>query len=201
MALPILTGTRVGQISRRLESAVAVTRSPFSFSQQVQDWGGDAWVYELQIGPFTPKALGDARALTALLTGLRGSASAFLFEDPTAPYDGGATLGSPLVNGASQTGKTLVTDGWTNGITIPAGMCFSLGADDSTRMYMVTSDVVVDGSGNANLPIVPALRSSPSDNDALEVDAPKVKLRLTSPVPTQIASGAYYTFLVSAVEA
>jgi len=198
MALVTLPNSVVRRTDRRLAAAARVVQSPFTLSQQVQDWGGRRWEYSLQIGPLQGD---EGRAVDAILQGLGGPAARFLYADPSAAYVGSLTLGSPAVNGASQTGSALVTDGWTADITLKAGMMFSLGTDTSTRMYMLTADVVVDGAGNATLAIAPALRASPGDNDPLEVDAPKVQLRLPSAVGAQVTPGAFYSYQVEAVEA
>ena len=199
MTLPILTGDRVSSVTRRLEMAVATVRSPFTGQDQAQDWGGRWWVYDLQFGPWRGA---DSRATVALLTALEATAGRFLFADPSAVYKGGyEALGNPVVNGASQTGRALVTTGWQAYAIIRAGMCFSIGADTATRMHMVAADAQVDGSGNATLTITPPLRESPASGAALDYAAPKVQLRVPAAVAAQAASGAYYTFSMTAEEA
>ena len=86
------------------------------------------------------------------------------------------TTGStPLVNGASQTGNSLVTDGWANSTAILLrGDIITLASVNavnpqnrqdtgSLRNFVVTEDVTSDGSGNATIPIEPAI--SPAAND------------------------------------
>jgi hypothetical protein len=103
------------------------------------------------------------------------------------------------VNGANQTGNSLVTDGWGTR-RMQAGDFFSLGAGSSLRLYQLTADVVPSG-GNATLQFVPALRSSPADNAALNVVNPGVLLRPTGPIPAQIGLADLYRFSLSAREA
>lgn len=81
----------------------------------------------------------------------------------------GAYGGTPLVNGASQSGASIITDGWTastvvlkKGDVITFSSVYSVNPQgyDSTGILMqvvVTSDVTSDGSGNATIPISPAL--------------------------------------------
>ena len=71
-------------------------------------------------------------------------------------------FGTPLVNGASQTGTSLDVDGI---VGIPqAGDVFKIAGVDLT--YTVTSDASVT-SGAATIAISPALASSPADNAAI----------------------------------
>ena len=184
----------VGGVERSLRVAATAVQSPFTGTQQVQDWGGEWWEYSIEV-PLRTGA--DGRTLSAFMAALRGPVSPFLFSDPFIRQTG--SYGTPLVNGAGQTGNTLVTDGWSSE-GLKAGDFFSLGSDTDTRLYQLTADVTPT-AGAATLQFVPALRSSPADNDALEVVSPKVLLRLTSPVPSQISAGALYRINFSAREA
>lgn len=81
------------------------------------------------------------------------------------------TTGStPLVNGASQSGSSLITDGWAASTAIlKEGDTFTVGDDvfavnprsrQSTgelRRFVVTADTSSDGSGDATIPISPAI--------------------------------------------
>ena len=70
--------------------------------------------------------------------------------------------GTVLVNGASQTGSSLVVDGLT--AAPQAGDVFKVAGID--KVYTVTSDASVS-SGGATLAINPALASSPADDAAI----------------------------------
>lgn len=72
------------------------------------------------------------------------------------------SYGSFLVNGAGQTGNSLVVDGLTG--TPQIGDTFSIAGVE--KVYTVTSAVTVT-SGGATLTISPALASSPADNAAI----------------------------------
>jgi len=80
------------------------------------------------------------------------------------------TPGTPLVNGASQTGTSLITDGWTAGYTIPKGKWISVSVSSLLYLYQVTAAVTANGSGQATLVLHPMLRASPADNAALNVN-------------------------------
>lgn len=81
--------------------------------------------------------------------------------------------GTPLTNGANQTGSNLVTDGWTAAaaLRLRRGDVFTIAgvfginpqSRQSTgvlRQFVVTADVSSDGAGNATVPISPAIVTS-----------------------------------------
>lgn len=79
--------------------------------------------------------------------------------------------GTPLVNGASQTGLSLVTDGWSHSITgiVATGDLIQLATG---QLIMATADCNSDSSGNVTIPFEPKLRTSPADDSALTLTAP-----------------------------
>jgi hypothetical protein len=107
-------------------------------------------------------------------------------------HTNGARGGTPLVNGASQTGSSLITDGWTAAAAtrVKQGDVFTISSGTEVyavnpqsrqstgarRQFVVTADTASDGSGNATLPISPPITTSgayqtvtasPDDNAAL----------------------------------
>lgn len=189
--LPI---SRVTNVTRTLQAASVAVASRFTGTQQPQDWGGRWWSYEIE---FAVLQDADGRRLSAFFAALGGSAGTFTFRDPF--IQNPASIGVPLVNGAGQTGNSLVTDGWgARGLS--AGDFFSLGAGTALRLYQLTADAV-PVSGAATLQFVPALRASPSDNAALNVVNPGVLLRASGPIPAQIGLANLYRFSLQAREA
>lgn len=81
----------------------------------------------------------------------------------------GAGGGTPLVQGASQSGTSIVTDGWTPSVTnvVRAGDCIRFAG--LTPLYRITADANSDGSGVATLSINPSIPtgSGPADNAAV----------------------------------
>jgi hypothetical protein len=99
------------------------------------------------------------------------------------------TTGStPLVNGASQTGSTIVSDGWANSTAVlkDGDVITFAGVSNvnpqnrqstgSLKQFVVTADSSSDGSGNLTIPISPALTptgqfqtctASPANNAAI----------------------------------
>jgi len=83
----------------------------------------------------------------------------------------GAGGGTPLVNGADQSGTSLITDGWTASaaVRMKAGDCFTVAGLDV--LFRATADISSDGSGNATITIEPPIvaGSSPANNAALTI--------------------------------
>lgn len=201
MAILTMPIDRVASVRRTLQTATALARSPFTGRAQSQFWGGEWWVYEVEMGLSTRF---DGRALSAFFTALGGARNTFLFADPTARYAGNLIApGAPVVAGAGQPvgAQVVITTGWVPGIAIEAGTMFSLGSGAETRLYMTTAAVIADGSGLAALPITPGLRASPPAGAAIEYERPQAHLRLTSPVPSQMAPADKYRFSFTAEEA
>lgn len=202
MTLALFPEAHVRRVRERyLATSVDGSRSPATGTEEVQDWGGEVWVYSIECRIIQGRG---ARELSAFFDALGGRRTRFLFADPAAvnPEGDVATLHRlPVVEGASQTGNTLVTSGWDPGTwAMKWGDFFSLGSDVSTRLYRVTADAMADAAGNATLSITPRLRASPVDQEALEVTSPKVVLRMNSPAPTLIERADKHTFSFSAEE-
>lgn len=99
--------------------------------------------------------------------------------------------GTPLVNGASQSGASLITDGWTSSAAarLKQGDVFTIAdvyavnpqtrvSTGVLRQFVVTADVSSDGSGNLTAAISPSITTSgayqtvdsvPADNAAITV--------------------------------
>jgi hypothetical protein len=108
-----------------------------------------------------------------------------------ATHTQGQQGGTPLVNGASQTGASLITDGWTAAAAnrLKAGDIFTVAGvfavnpvtKQSTgrlQQFVVTADAASDGTGNATISISPSIvtsgtlqtvTGSPADNAAITV--------------------------------
>jgi hypothetical protein len=188
--------TLVRSVTRRLVTSVAVVASPFTGSQQVQDWGGEFWQYEIEFAVHRGR---NGKLMSAFLASLGGPRGTFLFRDPTIEQTG---LASPTVNGAGQTGNTLVTAGWPNNATVlQAGDFIQIGSGAMARLHQLTADAVSGPTGVATLSIVPRLRYAPANGSAVTVNSPAVLLRASAPVPVTITRPDRFSFTMSAVEA
>ena len=184
----------------------AVFRSPTNRAVQTFELPGGQWYGTWEV---RKSSLQDIAKWKAFLVDLAGPAGRFNATDPsrTTPF-GIYSSGSdtPLVNGASQTGKSLITDGWRNsgtGLLLP-GDLFEITISSIKRLHMVTASLNSDGSGNATISITPPLIDSPTNNLALVLTSPKVEMMLVNDgqalwaVPTNLLVGG---FAFSGVEA
>jgi hypothetical protein len=170
LALPATRGP--AQIVWRRESNIGSAESPFSFSPQTYDWGAGRWLATLTWGTM---GQADADDVEAFLLALNGREGSFLLGDPLRTVPRGTWAGqSPLVKGASQTGKTLLIDGMTPTTTTgKAGDWFQLGTTGTSRLYRLTAPFTANGAGEATLDFWPALRVSPADNAPLTLASAK----------------------------
>lgn len=114
----------------------------------------------------------EAMVKGAIQKGYMGPLAGYdLFESNNAPvHVVGAHGGTPLVNGANQTGSEIVTDGWDTGVTglLKAGDVitfdgvFSINPQsyESTgrlQHFVVQENVNSDGTGNATIKVSPAI--------------------------------------------
>jgi hypothetical protein len=175
-AVPVKTS------SFRLVNVVSENQSIFTGASQVYAHQGQWWAGELK---FVPMKRELAREAIAFLLSLRGKFGTFHYGDPDFLALGpqGAGGGTPLVNGASQTGNTLAVDGLPVSTTVYRKYdYFSLGSGETMRLYCLTADAVTNASGEVTLEFEPRLRESPSDNDAVTFTGAKGTFQLSENV-------------------
>jgi hypothetical protein len=179
--------------------SVSMTRSPFSFVEQVQLNSGQMWAAQLS---FPPLDSTDAPILEAFLVSLRGKYGTFLLGDQRRETPRGVATGTPVVDGAGQTGGTLNTRGWTADVTgiLKAGDYIQLGSFASARLYMVLQDADSDGSGDATLTVWPNLRSATTDGAAITTSAAKGVFRLTDNMSVRGSVNGFADISLSAIE-
>jgi hypothetical protein len=119
------------------------------------------------------------RALEAFLASLEGAGGRFYFGPQQAKTPVGAAGGTPLVNGASQTGSSLITDGWPASTAIlKAGDYFHFDVSTKRELKIVTADVSSNVSGQATISFKPPIRQSPSDNAAIVTSSPSCTMMM-----------------------
>ena len=141
--------------------------SPLSGAVQTTAMSGARWTATYSYPPMTHAEAGE---FLAFLISLQGSENRFNAWDPLHKLKGnrGTPTGTPLVDGASQTGVTLATDGWSASTNVlKKGDYFVV----NNELKMVTADETSDGSGDVTLNFEPALRASPSNNAALTISS------------------------------
>ena len=171
LSLPDTTSVQAMRIDPR--SAVAITVSPFTGQQVVYAHQLMLWSFELVLRRL-PRA--DAEPWLAFIMALNGREGTFLFGDPHGQTPRGtasSTPGTPLVNGASQTGRTLAIDGCPNDATgyLELGDWIQLGSGSAARLYKNVTQADTNGSGEVTLDIWPRLYTSPGAGDPVTVSA------------------------------
>jgi hypothetical protein len=184
----------IANITRRLAETSAAVASPFAGTEQIQDWGGEWWEYDITIATQYGR---DARRMSAFFAQLGGKRGRFLMSDTS--IENPAQSGDVVVAGAAQSGNQLNVSGLVEQ-NLLAGDFFQIGTGAETRMHQLTQDVTVT-AGAATLHFVPALRYSPINAAPVEVVSPKVLLRLGQSVPVSIARGDKFNVTFAAREA
>jgi hypothetical protein len=179
IAYPITFPTAQGftRISIAPRSAVAIFASPFTGQQQIYQHPAQMLTATIEIPPMKRE---DAAAVVAAVLSLQGRRGTFYLGDPSWTSPRGVGTGTPLVNGGSQTGQDLITDGWTTSQTniMRAGDWVQIGTGDTRQLCMVLADANSDGSGNATLSLFPRIRTAFGNNTALVVANPAGVWRL-----------------------
>lgn len=194
ISYPLTLPTHTGMAGRRLtrRSVVAVSASPFTGTQQVQEHQGQWFEAEISLPPMRRA---DADVWIAFLLQLNGMAGTFTMGPPAYRVPRGTVAGTVLVNGAhSARSKTLAVKGMTSGTTFLANDYIQLGSGSSARLHAVIANATADGSGNATLDIWPALRTSYSDGATVTYTSPVGLWRLsTNEMPDDVAPGEIFS--------
>jgi hypothetical protein len=161
-------------MSFSLQPNTARFESPLNRSMQTSELPGARWN---AVFGWQNLSDADARIMKAWLNSLSGMAGRFYLYDATHPTPSGTAAGTPIVNGASQSGRTLVTDGWTanqSSLLLPGDY---IGVNG--QLLVITAAAASNALGQATLSIEPPLRTSPADNAAITVTRPTCTMMLT----------------------
>lgn len=190
---------KIARITIRANNTVGESVSPFSAEQQLYVHQGQWLEADIKLPPML---IADAEDVAGALLSLRGKEGSFLLPAPNATPRG-AGGGTPLVDGASQTGLTLAIKGGPLSTTnwLKAGDWIQLGSGSSTRLHKVLVNASTDGTGDATLDIWPRLRSSPADGDAVTITNCKGLFQLSSNAfEYEIGAAMIYGFALAARE-
>ena len=201
LSMPNNDIARVRLIAR---DVVGISASPFTGTQQVYRHQGQGWEADITLPPMKRE---NAEAWASWLLRLRGQYGTFLLGDPNASNPRGTANsdpGTPLVNGASQTGDELDVDGLPVSETgyLKAGDYIQLGSGSTATLHKVLEDVDTDASGEATLNLWPRVRTAPADNAAIVVKNAKGNFRLaTNESGWDINEAGIYGITFGAIEA
>lgn len=186
----------IKHIEMTQHNSTASSQSPFTGQQQFQTYTGQWWSASVTLCTLNRASAAEWQSFLAKLRGKQGT---FMMGDPDAATPQGTPVGTPLVNGASQTGNTIITDGWTASAddVLLAGDYIQIG----NHMYMVLDDVSADGSGNATFDVWPRLRADVDNNDPITTSSCKTIWRLSSNAFVWAADvNGYYTITFECTE-
>lgn len=170
----------------------AVFISPLSGTTRTLSRPGGRWRQTL-----TVQNLQDQPTIEAFAFRLNGAEHRALIPD-FAYRRKGAGGGTPRVHGASQTGLSLITDGWPNStLVLVAGDRIGV----SGQMLVVVSNATSNGSGQATLALAHPIRTAPSNDALIEIDAPTARYYLTNTAGLSAAPGIFKTILLEFEEA
>lgn len=146
--------------------------SVFTGSAQTVRFPGSRWKCVLSFSNLTDE---KSRLLEVILAQLDGESGRVKISNWLRP--GLIGKGSPIISEANQTGTMLQTKGWiSNSIILRKGDYITV----SNELKIITENVISDNDGNANIPISPMLRNSPSINEKIETVKPFGIFKLTS---------------------
>ena len=201
IAFPVISG--VESVVLRTRPVVAVSESPFTLTQQAQAHQGQRWEASVNI-PTRKRSI--AEYWVAFLLKLNGRQGTFLFGDPNGATPRGSASsspGTPVVDGAGQTGNQLNISGAPSGASgyLLAGDYIQLGSGSGSRLFKVLDDVNTDSVGDFTALLWPSLRSSPANGATVVVSAAQGVFRLDKNLTEWgISQQTFYDISFNAVE-
>ena len=187
---PTVNGSSIiEKMTIRQVNAVAVQQSPYTYQQQIQDFGGQRWEAEVTIRPL---AHAEALAFQGFLASLQGQKNTFKMGNPIATSNNADT--DIVSNGNQSAGDSTFAFTCQTGHTASAGQFFSI----NDRLYMFLEDV----SGNNTRDITPPLREDVSNQTNVVTNLPLGTWRLASnKIDWDISKAGLYSFTFACVEA
>lgn len=138
----------IRRISMQAVNAGAVSRSPFTFNQQVFTYSGEMWRADVTLKPMRRD---NAAAWVAFLLKCRGRLGTFLLGDPFGAQSRGTATGVSVSGGAGDRTLSVAMSG-----TLLEGDYIQIGTGADATL----DQVLQDQSGPGTLEIWPALRKA-----------------------------------------
>lgn len=173
LSWPTLSRSAPPELVWGLQSNTQTFQSPLSGSIQTVEMPGARWVVSFSLPSLNAA---DAATMRAFLARLRGEAGRFYLHNMAQTRPRGIATGTPLVNGAGQSGASVTTDGWTPSTAgiLKAGDFIGINGE----LKLVVADCDSDAAGLATVVFEPPLRASPADNAAIVVNKPTAVFKL-----------------------
>lgn len=165
----------------------------YSGQSQALDLLGEFWTCQMELPPSRSEDKGAD--MEAFFERLHGRVNLVSLWNLARPAPRGTMRGTPTLNGAhAQGAAALAITGGTVGGTLLAGDMLGVGG----LLFMVQSDVALDGSGAGAVPITNRLRVAQSSGAAVTWDRPTALFRLMSssgvPYMPGMAGGPSFEF-------
>lgn len=189
-----------------LEANTSTFQSPLTRGVQTAELAGARWTAELTLPPMQQTAW---RSWVAFLTRMRGQAGRVYVVPWHAPgssaptYGAGldlycdstskkvdastplcdavfpVTLGSPVIDGASQAGATVAMRGFTpSAYAFKAGDFFHYNTTAGRTLHMVVEDAIASPWGKVAVSVEPPIRTAPADGAAVTIANPSCVMRV-----------------------
>lgn len=204
LSLPATPRFKIGSSLRPATNTLGHT-SFMDKSTQTLEFAGAHWMGEYLL-PAMAEADGEPWA--AKLAELDGPAGRFYAGDPFRIGPRGTasvTPGTPVVNGASQTGKTLAIDGLplseTNYLSVGDYVAYDV-PSGGRQMHKLTAQADTDGTGAVTLAIRPPIRESPADGATILLSPATCVMRLVDDGQARwsVSETGIFTVAFAAVE-
>ena len=187
---PTVNGSNIiERMTIRQVNAVAVQQSPYTYQQQIQDFGGQRWEAEVTIRPL---AHDEALAFQGFLASLQGQKNTFKMGNPIATSSNADD--DIVVNGNHLAGDSTLAFSCQSGHTASAGQFISI----NNKLYMFLENA----SGTTTKDITPPLRENVASLTNIVTNQPVGTWRLASnSIDWDINKAGLYSFTFSCVEA
>lgn len=135
---------------------------------------GSRWALNVTLPPVREGT--SMLALTTAILRARSEGASYPWPQPGLTI---GTPGSPVVNGAGQTGTVLVLRSGAASYQYREGQAISILTGGRRYLHIVQATITASGAGGVTLSIFPMLRVSPTDGAAVEVAAPRIEGDIT----------------------
>jgi hypothetical protein len=185
ISAPAIAGIGPQDFSMTMANVVGETESPFTYSQQEQQWQGQRFELEVDLPPLT---LAQAEQWISFLASLYGKYGTFLMGDYLRPSPQGPWSGAPVVSGNNLNGSnTLNLRGATASITnwaVAGDYVQVTVSGNPQRLYKVVQNASSTVAGNVALTIFPNIRETIADGNAIVTANTAGTFRLLDNRPT-----------------
>lgn len=169
----------------------------------VSEWTGQrqtiasnrGW-WECQLVPAPLVGQAAIRPWRSFIAQARGSTNDF--RVPVFPRDQSSLTNTVTVQGANQTGRSIVTAGWPNSVTVlQAGDYITIG----DQLLQLTANVTSDGSGVATVTFEPPIREAPANGASVVYKRPTALMYLVEEPVISVGVGDVYSLALNLREA